>query len=97
MGLYLPLSVWGGRLLPVCCEWAHQGAVRLSPPVLALVEHVMDRWNDLIRCVRDPAIPSVTNLPGAGSDAQARARLARDLKTPQGAQCFLHLLAGNLA
>ena len=25
-----------------------------------------------------------------------RARLARGLKTPQGAQAFLHLLAGNL-
>ena len=51
------LPLWGGRLLLVCCEWAHQGVVRLSPPVLALVEHVMDRWNDLVRCVRDPAIP----------------------------------------
>ena len=50
------------RLLPVCCEWAHQGVVRLSPPVPALVEHVMDRGNDLVRCVRNPAIPSSTNL-----------------------------------
>ena len=65
------LPLWGGRLLPVCCEWAHQSAVRLSPPVLSLVEHVMECWNDLVRCVRDPAIPSGTNLSGAGLDAQA--------------------------
>ena len=51
------LPLWGGQLLLVCCEWAHQGVVRLSPPVLALVEHVMDRWNDLVRCVRDPSVP----------------------------------------
>ncbi|MYC63621.1 MAG: hypothetical protein F4X16_12475 [Caldilineaceae bacterium SB0661_bin_34] len=82
-------------LLLVCCEWAHQGVVRLSPPVLALVEHVMDRWNDLVRCVRDPAIPSSTN--GWFGRFKPRARLARGLKTPQGAQAFLHLLAGNLA
>ena len=55
------LPLWGGQQLPVCCEWAHQGVIRLSPPVLALVEHVMDRWNDLVRCVRDPSIPSSTN------------------------------------
>ena len=48
------LPLWGGRLLLVCCEWAHQGVVRLSPPVLALMEHVMDCWNDL---VRDPSVP----------------------------------------
>ena len=85
------------RLL-VCCEWAHQGVVRLSPPVLALVEHVMDRGNDLVRCVRDPAIPSSTNLlEGWFGRFKPRARLARGLKTPQGAQGFLHLLAGNLA
>ena len=45
------------------------GVVLLSPPVLALVEHVMDRWNDLVRCMRDPAIPSSTNRLGAGLDA----------------------------
>ena len=56
------LPLWGGQRLLVCCERAHQGAVRLSPPVLALVEHVMDRWNDLVRCVRDPSVPSSTNL-----------------------------------
>ena len=65
------LPLWGGRLLLVCCEWAHQGVIRLSPPVLALVEHVMDRWNDLVRCVRNPSVPSGTNLPGAGLAAQA--------------------------
>jgi len=58
----------------------------------------MDRWNDLIRCVRDPSIPSGTNrLEGWFGHFKLRARLARGLKTPQGAQCFLHLLAGNLA
>jgi len=92
------LPLWGGQLLLVCCEWAHQGVIRLSPPVLALVEHVMDRWNDLVRCVRDPAIPSSTNrLEGWFGRFKPRARLARGLKTPQGAQAFLHLLAGNLA
>ena len=55
-GVVRELPLWGGQLLLVCCEWAHQGAVRLSPPVLALVEHVMDRWNDLVRCVRDPSV-----------------------------------------
>ena len=68
------LPLWGGQLLLVCCEWAHQGVIRLSPPVLALVEHVMDRWNDLVRCVRDPAIPSSTNRPGAGWDASSPGR-----------------------
>ena len=72
------LALWGGQLLLVCCEWAHQGVIRLSPPVLALVEHVMDRWNDLVRCVRDPSVPSSTNLlegwfgrsgPGRGGPA----------------------------
>ena len=92
------LPLWGGQLLLVCCEWAHQGVIRLSPPVLALVEHVMDRGNDLVRCVRDPAIPSSTNLlEGWFGRFKPRARLARGLKTPQGAQAFLHLLAGNLA
>ena len=83
-----------------CCwsEWAHQGVVRLSPPVLALVEHVMDRWNDLVRCARDPSVPSSTNLlEGWFGHFKPRARLARGLKTPQGTQAFLHLLAGNLA
>ena len=65
------LPLWGGQLLPICCEWAHQGVVRLSPPVLVLVEHVMGCWNDLVRCIRNPAIPSGTNRPGAGADAQA--------------------------
>ena len=92
------LPLWGGQLLLVCCEWAHQGVLRLSPPVLALVEHVMDRWNDLVRCVRDPTIPSSTNrLEGWFGRFKPRARLARGLKTPHGAQAFLHLLAGNLA
>ena len=92
------LPLWGGQLLPVCCEWAHQGVIRLSPPVLALVEHVMDRWNDLVRCVRDPSIPSSTNrLEGWFGRFKPRAWLARGLKTPQGAQGFPHLLAGNLA
>ena len=91
------LPLWGGRVLPVCCEWAHQGAVRLSPPVLALVEHVMDRWNDLVRCMRDPAIPPARTGRGLVWALRPRARLARGLKTPQGAQAFLHLLAGNLA
>ena len=68
------LPLWGGQLLLVCCEWAHQGAVRLSPPVLALVEHVMDRWNDLVRCVRDPSIPSNTNRPGTGLAASSPGR-----------------------
>ena len=90
--------LWGGPRLLVCCEWAHQGVIRLSPPVLALVEHVMDRWNDLVRCVRDPSIPSSTNrLEGWFGRFKPRARLARGLKTPQGTQSFLHLLAGNLA
>ena len=47
------------------CNWCGScpcGVVRLSPPVLSLVEHVMKCWNDLVRCVRDPAIPSDTNL-----------------------------------
>ena len=87
------LPLWGGQLLLVCCEWAHQGAVRLSPPVPALVEHVMDRWNDLVRCVRDPAIPPARTGRGLVWTLRPRARLARGLKTPQGAQCFLHLLA----
>jgi len=92
------LSLWGGQLLLVCCEWTHQGVIRLSPPMLALVEHVMDRWNDLVRCVRDPSVPSSTNLlEGWFGRCKPRARLARGLKTPQGAQAFLHLLAGNLA
>ena len=92
------LLLWGGPRLLVCCEWAHQGVIRLSPPVLALVEHVMDRWNDLVRCVRNPSIPSSTNrLEGWFGRFKLRARLARSLKTPQGAQSFLHLLAGNLA
>ena len=92
------LPLWGGQLLLVCCEWAHQGVIRLSPFVLALVEHVMDRWNDLVRCVRDPSVPSSTNrLEGWFGRFKPRARLARGLKTPQGAQAFLHLLAGNLA
>ncbi|MYD88723.1 MAG: hypothetical protein F4Y08_00045 [Caldilineaceae bacterium SB0662_bin_9] len=51
------LPLWGSQLLLVCCEWAHQDLVRLSPPALSLVEHVMDRWNDLVRCVRNPATP----------------------------------------
>ena len=89
------LPLWGGQLLLVCCEWAHQGVIRLSPPVLSLVEHVMDRWNDLVRCVRDPTIPSSTNrLEGWFGRFKPRTRLARGLKTPQ---AFLHLLAGNLA
>ena len=91
------LPLWGGRLLLVCCEWAHQGVVRLSPPVLALVEHVMDRWNDLVRCVRDPSVSPVPTCRGLVWPLRPRARLARGLKTPQGAQAFLHLLAGNLA
>ena len=98
MQLVRHLPLWGGPLLLVCCEWAHQGAVRLSPPVLALVEHVMDRGNDLVRCVRNPAIPASTNLlEGWFGRVKPRARRARGLKTPQGAQAFLHLLAGNLA
>ena len=95
-GVVRELPPEGGQLLLVCCEWAHQGVVRLSPPVLALVEHVMDRWNDLVRCVRDPAIPPGTNrLEGWFGRFKPRARLARGLKTPQGAQAFLHLLAGQ--
>ena len=65
------LPLWGGRLLLVCCEWAHQGAVRLSPPVLALVEHVMDRWNDL---VRDPSVPPARTGWRAGLDASSPGR-----------------------
>ena len=92
------LPLWGGQLLLVCCEWAHQGVIRLSPSVLALVEHVMDRWNDLVRCVRDSSAPSSTNrLEGWFGRFKPRARLARGLKTPQGTQAFLHLLAGHLA
>ena len=92
------LSLWGGQLFLVCCEWAHQDVIRLSSPVLALVEHVMERWNDLVLCVRDPAIPSSTNqLEGWFGRFKPWARLVRGLKTPQGAQAFLHLLAGNLA
>ena len=69
----------------------------LSPPVPALVEHVMDRWNNLVRCVRDPSVPSSTNLPGAGLAASNPGRgWPAGLKTPQGAQAFLHLLAGHL-
>ncbi|MCY3658665.1 MAG: hypothetical protein OXG36_06560 [Caldilineaceae bacterium] len=65
------LPLWGGQLLLVCCEWAHQVVVRLSPPVLALVEPVMDRWNDLVRCVRDPSVPPAQTCWRAGLDAQA--------------------------
>ena len=91
------LPLWGGPLLPVCCEWVHQGAVPLSPPVLALVEHVMDRGNDLVRCVRDPSGPPARTGRGLVGTLRPRVRLARGLKTPQGAQAFLHLLTGNLA
>ena len=91
------LPLWGGQLLTVYCEWAHQGAVRMSPPVPALVEHVMDRWNDLVRCcVRDPAIPPARTCQGLVWALRPRARLARGLKTSHVAQAFLHLLAGNL-
>ncbi|MYC61807.1 MAG: hypothetical protein F4X16_03060 [Caldilineaceae bacterium SB0661_bin_34] len=79
------LPLWGGQLLLVCCEWAHQGVIQPSPPVLALVEYVMERWNDLIRYVRDPSIPSSTNLlEGWFGRFKPQARLARGLKTPQG-------------
>ena len=69
----------------------------LSPPVPALVEHVMDRWNDLVRCVRAPSVPPARTGRGLVWTLRPRARLARGRKTPQGAQAFLHLLAGNLA
>ena len=70
-GVVRELPLWGSPLLLVCCEWAHQGVVRLSPPVPALVEHVMERWNDLVCCVRDPAIPPAQTSWRAGLAAQA--------------------------
>ena len=73
-GLVRHLLLWGGQLPLVCCEWAHQGVVRLAPPVPALVEHVMECWNDLVRCVRDPSVPSGTNRPGAGLAASSPGR-----------------------
>ena len=59
---------------------------------------IMDRWNNLVRCVRDSLCP-LQYQPAGGwfGRFKPRARLARGLKTPQGAQAFLHLLAGNLA
>ena len=68
------LPLWGGQPLLVCCEKAHQGVVQQSPLVLALVEHVMDRWNGLVRCVRDPSVPPARTDWRAGLDASSPGR-----------------------
>ena len=68
------LLLWGGRLLLVCYEWVHQGVVRLSPPVLAPVEHVMDLWNDLRTLRARPRHSPGTNRPGAGLAASSPGR-----------------------
>ena len=73
-GLVQYLPRWGGQLLLVCCEWAHQGVIRLSPPVLSLVEYVMERWNNLVRCVRDPPSPPARTCWRAGLDASSPRR-----------------------
>ena len=52
---------------------------------------------DLVRITWDPALPVRTKrLEGRFECFKPRGRLVRGLKTPQGAQAFLHLLAGNL-
>ena len=55
--------------------WAavRQGRVRLQPEVQALLWHLVEGWNDLVRSPRDPAVPASTHRPGAGRVPSGRA------------------------
>ena len=92
------LPLWGGQLLLVCCEWAHQGR---DPTVVARAVSGGACHGPLERPRRLRARPlcPLQYKPAGGLvwTLRSRARLARGLKTPQGVQAFLHLLAGNLA
>ena len=62
---------------------AHRDRVRLPilqrltrerpPEVQALLWHLVEGWNDLVRSPRDPAVPASTNRPGAGRVPSGRA------------------------
>ena len=56
----------------------------------ALLWHLMEGWNDLVRSQRDPAVPTSTNrLEGWFGRFKPRARLTRGLKTEAGTLNFV--------
>ncbi len=80
--------------------WAavRQGRVRLHPEVQALLWHLVEGWNDLVRSQRDPTVPASTNrLEGWFGRFKPRARLTRGLKTEAGTLNFVHVMAHGMA
>ncbi|MCY4521643.1 MAG: hypothetical protein OXC13_12800 [Caldilineaceae bacterium] len=70
----LPILKRLARARPVLLhlwEAVMQGRVRLHPEVRALLRHLVEGWNDLVRSQWDPAVPASTNRPGAGLAASS--------------------------
>ena len=54
-----------------------QGRVRLHPEVRKRLWHLVERWHELVRSQRDPAIPAPPTAGGMVRPFRPRVRLTR--------------------